>query len=524
MHKRILPVLFMATILVFLASCGSKKQAGITQMIPADASNVLAINIDRIGQKMDFNTLAKENEESFSKIRMFVALMGIPDFLEDRDVLGVDFESPVYVYYDFNRKEGLGFNVLLRLEDEDRFEAFLQKLKPTEKTEENGISGISLNIGQVYWKDGIAWISMGDGNLGKNSNPFLITPEKSIASTAFGEKIASTDVSDFAMWTNPMSTVPKLKELAPDLKPENFLDYIATMTLNFENGQIACDYTINTQGETTRNFDKFVGKGINPDLLTGLDKSEIPGILSFSINPEMIQSIFLSSGIEKAILQYEGDEEEINEEEVQKVKTVINIMAKALRGDVVIALKGFEKKNDTSSMQPDIYIAAGIQDRKPIDSLLNKWISDTMLIEKEGYYETAENKKTKYIIVEESRFYIVNSVDARNALLNNESQSQISEGLTNKLTGMPSYLSVDFNLLQATLNDFMKDQSMGSMGMLSSGLMSVLSAFDQLEMTSVKKSPDVYSASFVLTMKDKEQNSMAFIFKKMMDLTSSIGR
>jgi Domain of unknown function (DUF4836) len=526
MLKRTMPVIIMSAILFFLASCGQKKQVEITHMIPAGASNVLAINIDLIGQKMDFNTLAKENEESFGRIRMLMSFMGIPDVLEDRSITGVDFKSPIYVYYDFDRKEGMDFNALLTLEDAEKFEAFLDKLKPTEKTEENGITSINLNIGNVSWKDNIAWISMGGDNEGDEMNPFLISTDNSIAGTTFGELIANTDVSDVIMWTNPMSKIGELKELAPGLNAENFLDYTATMALNFEKGKIVCDYQINTRGETSKNFDKLVGKGINEDLLTGLDESEIPGILSFAVNPKIIRQIFLNSGFEDAILNFDDEDDDNDEaeakEKAEKAMATLNVMARALRGDVVIALKGFEKNNDSSSMQPSFYIAAGIQERKPIDSLLKKWVSDTVLLAKEGYFETAKPDNKFFVVVEESKFYLLNSTSDRNALMNNQIRSGVNNALKQNVTGMPSYIKVDFELLSEYLNELIQTKG-GNMGMLSGGLMSVFDAFDELEMTSGKKGTDTYSASFVLTMKDKDQNSMANILKRMMDLGSSFG-
>ena len=91
-HHFVLSILLVAAFSA--ASC--KRTDNALRHIPGDSHFVASIYMDQLGQKMRFNET--KGKLGLGMVGGILQMQGIPNFINDRTVTGIDFTQPMYVF------------------------------------------------------------------------------------------------------------------------------------------------------------------------------------------------------------------------------------------------------------------------------------------------------------------------------------------------------------------------------------------------------------------------------------------
>ena len=126
--KRLIPTIMPACCLVLLFSACSEKSS-YTQLIPGDASSVVAVNLQSLTEKAGISS-GTPAYESLQKAFSSGKDNPLKDLLASPDKSGIDFSKDIYI---FTNSTSMNIGVVARLSNASDWTATLTEMNDGEK-------------------------------------------------------------------------------------------------------------------------------------------------------------------------------------------------------------------------------------------------------------------------------------------------------------------------------------------------------------------------------------------------------
>lgn len=410
--KSFLKILCIAFCIIFTVSSCQKKVPPIVKHIPKDASFVGGLNLALLNKKVSSGNL---NIDSIilSKIEEDTTDTDAKEFYNFIKNCGIDLNSQLYFFVNNTGSLASGqvtsVNFMATIKDVKQLDSALQSKMPNQKVQsKDGIKYMLMHKdGVVAWKDDVfiaSWASkipkINFNQFPKDSTSATIKPVKdsadidvlSIVQTYLNQK-ESESVSDIKhfrtlmqekvdawVWSNSNGaadmfgalslTMPKVVELIKD-------NYTAS-TFSFENGKMIGKSITYTNDLLSKILKKHAGPTVNFDLMKGFDAKTVNGLMAFSFDPKLFQTLaqelelsdFINIGLAKAGFTQDD-------------------LFNALKGDINVLFGDLsnEKNSDTKPRKftstAKFIFQATIADKKSLDKILAK-VVETGMLQKSG--------------------------------------------------------------------------------------------------------------------------------------------
>lgn len=312
MKKSLFPRLALMAVLVAMVSACSDKKSEYTNVIPADASSVVSINMKSLVDKAGLND--KENKEAKEKIiEAMKSGMNAATFqqmemiLKDPNKSGVDVSAPLYV---FSTEALPSVSVLAKVNNEDDLHALLETMEK-EKVCQSVASGDGYQFTQMNnqlflaYTPSVLLLTSYRGNTQLEKVKQSITAmlkqdaDKSIVSTTVFKKMQKMG-GDIDVMFSPASMLgPYANMIDPKDMPYNInlKDMQILGSLSFEKGKINMKYENYTDSpELKALFDKQLKatRPVENTFLKYFPKSTLM-FISMGINGEEFYNMLLEN-------------------------------------------------------------------------------------------------------------------------------------------------------------------------------------------------------------------------------------
>ena len=269
MKKSLFPRLALMAVVVALVSACSEKKFEYTNVIPANASTVVSINMKSLVDKAGLND--KENKEAQQKLTDAMksgmnaaTFQQVEMIMKDPKKSGIDVSAPLYVF----NTETFPTTVIAKVSNEDDLHALLETLEK-EKVCQPLASGDGFQFTQMgnqvfmAYTPSVLMLTNYKGTTQlekiKQDIPALLkqTNENSIVSTAVFKKMQKMG-GDIDAMLSPASLIgPYANMIKESDMPFNMKDLKMLGSLSFEKGKISMKYENFTESpELQALFDK----------------------------------------------------------------------------------------------------------------------------------------------------------------------------------------------------------------------------------------------------------------------------
>lgn len=500
MERKKVNRLFLLTVLAVFVSACSTKQSEYTQVIPADATAVVAIDFYAMGNKAGLNDT--ENKEL--KNKMFDAVKSglsaatsqqMEKILNNPSESGIDFEHPVYVF------------VTPSLD----FPAMVAKVSDTKKLRTTLDVMATEQISEaIADADGYSYANIGDGAiLAYNNSTLIITSlnrstheasiaplfknegESSIAQNANFKKMQQLK-GDFRYYASmealPREIISQVKLARPTLDPK---DFMMLGNLNFDKGKISAQVEYVTDNEEVKALMKKQEK------ISGKIKN---GFLNeFPLSPLMFFSMNLN-GEEFYNLLAENEEvrQYLSLEDAEQIKGILA----SFKGDVSAALL------DVTMTDMPAFVAYADADNANALNTLYKHKDDLGLGRGQSIVELAPDQyqfKSRemnvYFGFKNKRLYATNSEKVYKTIGESVKESLKEARYASNIKGKNGYVVID---AEAILNLPLVKMAMSFGGEEAAMYMDAASRFSYLEVYGI----DSRVGEFNLYLTDKNTNAL----------------
>lgn len=367
MKKSLSLHLMALAMLLMLASACTKKAAEYTNAIPADATEVVAVNLKSLAAKAGIND--KDNKESMAKLTdamksgmSAATFQQMEIIMKDPTKSGVDVTAPVYVFsapaFDYT-------TVVAKVASEADLRSFLEvaqkELLSTPLSEGEGYSFASINKQTLLAFNATTLLTV---NYKKAAQLEQVkagiaqllgqTEEKSINSSAAFKRLQKMD-GDINLFVSPTS-LPGIyaKQLNFGVTKEMNLDELRILgSLSFEKGKIEMRMENFTEDEKLKALTESQLKSTRPlenTYLKYLPKSTV-ALLSVGVNGEEFYNTLLEN-------------EELCKMLSLSQGTAIQKLFAALQSDFTLGLV-----NVTLNKAPSFMAYTGMKDGTPLKEL-----------------------------------------------------------------------------------------------------------------------------------------------------------
>lgn len=254
--------------LLFLISCGAKKATGdvIIQHLPADASNVVILNMDNLIAKSAYQERKAQPEFKKFLKEAFSEMGALSIIAQDPEAAGIEMKGKHYAYAKVKgllmpRRLGI---VASPLADKSKLAKVLGGISGLELTKEKGVYLGRMGDFIIGYNDNFVALGHGDLDIMNGMGEvqaFLTSPKKEekrlfATENTFAE-FAKANQKDIAVWVSfdpvirdffadkKASARPKaMLSLATGAEPEDLEGTRVYLTTNFENGQTIWDMNV----------------------------------------------------------------------------------------------------------------------------------------------------------------------------------------------------------------------------------------------------------------------------------------
>ena len=269
MKKSLFPRLALMAVVIALVSACSEKKFEYTNVIPANASTVVSINMKSLVDKAGLND--KENKEAQQKLTDAMksgmnaaTFQQVEMIMKDPKKSGIDVSAPLYVF----NTETFPTTVIAKVSNEDDLHALLETLEK-EKVCQPLASGDGVQFTQMgnqvfmAYTPSVLMLTNYKGTTQlekiKQDIPALLkqTNENSIVSTAVFKKMQKMGGDIDAMLSPASLMGPYANMIKESDMPFNMKDLKMLGSLSFEKGKISMKYENFTESpELQALFDK----------------------------------------------------------------------------------------------------------------------------------------------------------------------------------------------------------------------------------------------------------------------------
>jgi hypothetical protein len=375
---KLLAVLFTATILFSLGSCGEGALAktdssDISNAIPADATGVLLMNTKQLMEKVDYATL---KETSFFKDFIEEAKKESPEmvpFLENPEAAGINMAGNM----------GLYFSIPEEMKDEKDLEiAFMLPIADKAKMD----AAVAIALKEV--KDVTSETKDGYTITALESNGFLIQGENILAFTSFnddakvkellnptGESIRTNanfakqvkESKDVLFWMNadpivavalkdPQTSMQIKGALAIAQIPEeglkgNFMSFF----YDFQKGEMNAGTSFDFSEVLIRELGEIFPTKLAVDYSKYIPTEKLAASMTFGINSEGVLNFMAKRGLNQMVDQY-----------LESVNLDLGKIKEGITGDMAVGVYApADQAND-----PAMVFALGLKDKAFMEGLI----------------------------------------------------------------------------------------------------------------------------------------------------------
>lgn len=525
-------LLAVIVVAILITSCKKEPATSALDYIPANSDMVLTMNMGQLSEKMNFNEI--KNSTGLGFIGGLLSMQGIPNFIADRSVTGVDFDNNFYLFFNMENPDEPQGGVVFQIAEEAKFLEFVNKVGKNITVEEgDGFSYLNAGDGLLGWKDGVGLLLMEELDtespatiLGKH---FSLPREESMQASEQASALTS-GAHDISMMLRPAG----LQQAAANDGVTFDLgeDVVFLNTMDFSKGEITSTGIMTASEETMARYKEMVKPSFNTDLLSGLPKADYPAFFAMRMDGAGLDSFLESTGL------YEAAAKDADEEMLTNLK-IVRDLSNAMTGELFIGFSGLEATEkdvteDAMAMEDDYYMeseddelqyepiwsmVAGVKDEAAVTVFLDKMVADTQLVKHDGYYAGIEGENPGIIVLRNNALYITTYDNYFDAMIEGSTEGA-AESVVEKLSSYPLYAMVNGEQL------FTSIESALAMGGADEGILKqlkgLMGTMEIAEMISYEPTDTEWKSVATIRMKEKDKNALevvtASMVKSIMDM------
>jgi len=541
MYKPLVKLLLITTVVITLASCGSKTPKE-TKYIPKDATAVVVVNPKSLEDKMKTGNLSLDSfVNKFNEKEDTANQAKAKKLWDDFKASGVSLDDNLFLFVvqkgNMQKGQSTAVSVLATIKDEAKFEAYVKKQQ--EQLKDNGIQKesnfsylVSSYNSSVAWNKEVVIVTMYNkdskmsfDSLGNYQTPdetvtkkeqkaevaryFSLKADETVGSIALFNDLFKEKADGYAFTTSsgtlaalsaiPLN-LPKLQELLKD----NY----STATFNFEDGKIVAKSVMHTNPMLSSLLKKYAGPTVNIAALEKFPSQNINGAMLVSFNPELFNGLLKElevGGIVDGFLSGQG----LTSADIFKaLKGEINVIV----SDFTIASKevsypGYDGKPFTSTQTlptAKLIFSASIGNKIAFDKIMEKAVQ-TGFVEKTstGYRSGAAMAATNLFLMADDKNLIIASDSATYAAYTSGTgKATIDADVLSKLKGKSTATFVDIASLLTGAIAGVKDETGIKV------MTATKNTFKNAIVTSDNFSGSSLSSYFEVNMSNTKQNSL----------------
>lgn len=498
----LLPVLAIS---ILLSSCG-KSAGNLADKIPAESNLVATFNLAQMEEKLGYESIQKELQ--LDQMKFALTMMGIPNFIEDRSVLGLDFTGSIYI---FSVPEGDKHTVmaLVPLTDSKKMEEFIKAIyNDAEFLEHGGFKYMVYEDVYFSWDKSKAVISVPLENekeeqvLTRLKHIFNLKKTASLKKKNKRFNAFLLQKNDAAFWMDGAFPSSYAEPEMAGLDINYLKDADIIFSMNFEKGMISFRSEMHVTDSAMAKLSHWYKDPFDTKLITNIPFAEPDAFLSISLDFNALSKLI---GMEKWRDQWMAKmKTESDTIDFAKAKNNMKLLTELMSGLSGNLFVGIQMNEDESSdQQVNIFGAAGFKENTPeaiIEMLEN---SDKAVKEAPGFYRTGKDSSVLIVVKDDVMYFLNSEISAKNIMDGNLAlKGQISSEMVDKITSYPTYLFVDLQKIipkipaknnSAIPVDRVKDFLMG---------------FESIEMVSYKPEDNTFIGDFYINLMDKENYSL----------------
>lgn len=493
---------------ILLSSCSSQKLPdglpGHAKYIPSDAIFTYIADLKSISEKGNFKQLL-----DIPTVKEMISIdPNLKNLIENPETAGIDMKKD-YITFGVKRNMSFIVNTMIPLKDKTALESTLAASGlPIDIKEDGKIKYTQIEEKIVAaWNDEVLLVS---GNFDYYDFDLLLKDVKEIFSMPESSSLGAVNKEfadfyrkdyDLGLW---LYITPFLKEaldasqsfgmavpLGADMKKMLESDIYFECTAGFNTGKISIEAEYIVTPEIVQFYNKFIGKKINPEFMTGIPGSELFGMFSFSTDMKNAKDYIIKTLTEQGILPMV--QTTVKDEIDYNFEDILDIFG----GQAAVFFNGME------NMIPYYTVTASVNDQTKLDDLLQKFVGLNQITDSGDFYSfSPDNYTNLYMFSKDDKFYVTNSAAVKSSVLDGKKpEKEIPSEIVKMITdykGSAFFDLIEFiDLYKTDINE-----------METFAEINQISSFEA-------KGPEVTNNSYVyyidIKMKDKQKNSLSLI-------------
>lgn len=502
---------------IILSGC-KKSSSDIADHIPSNASLVAIIDLENMEQKLEYDRL--EKELGIDQLPFALAMMGIPDFVEDRDVLGLDFSGAVYIMA-IPVNDRTTVTGLLPLKDAGKMETFIKAIyDDADFIEGNGFKYMAYEDDYFAWDKNKLMITvlMADDTeamvLDRITGLFELKKADGLmaGSTIFSNMIKQDH--DACLWSKG-SMAGNFPEMEIDLpKSDLYEKSELTFDMNFELGQVNFRSEMHFDEENSEPIRQLFDQSFDSKLAMHIPFTDPDAYLSVAFNFKSLSELIGLKEIMNAAFEKMEQEQESRYQsdadslQVSIEKKDIQIISKLLTSMTGMLFMAADLDDSRDDLAVDFFASAGFDEEamEMIQSLLTEHDESAEVVP--GIYRIG-NDSTFYLVLGEDIAYVTGSLQAAQQILSPSEAflTKLSSEVADKITGFPMYFAIDMQAIANKLSTTSDSES------IRARIASFLSGFESMEGVTYEPDGNIIRSDFYITLVDKDHFSLYTLIK-----------
>ncbi|MES2730409.1 MAG: DUF4836 family protein [Bacteroidota bacterium] len=483
--------LLSLSLLLCLVAC-SKKEADLYH-IPQESDFVVAVNMQSLALKaLNFRDLL--NFDLFSKKDSSSTEAALAERIQHA---GIDFLSTAYLFGEMAEpnqmgeiRDSLNVTLLVSLKDADQFEAFLKQEKGIIGKEEGGLKFCANDSLLVGWNKTRAFITWKKDSATTSLRKKLIDLQNLPSDRSLVEKNNHfSDLRkksfDVLFWVNGA----KIEKSSPGRRSLAALkDNYMGSVLNFEKGEVVCEGNFVSNNPAINKYTDLMDQKIGKELVNTIPTPSPIAALALKLNLKTVKRMLQDNNMLSSaspMLQMLG----LSTDEILDM----------LSGELVVSVINLP---DSGQYIPEMYVSLGIANSASLKKLVGNFKNQGLLVEQGRYLGIVMMPNLAVIPQDKQLILTTATATQRNNILAGKG-GNLSEKTATALQNGAFSFYFDYNILVTNSPAVSKDPEFQLLGQYLQGL----------EASSIQSSASTFDSKFVVTLKDKSQNSLVSLIK-----------
>lgn len=481
--------------LLLLTAC-SKKQSSTLAVIPADSRMVVAMRMDQLSEKMNFNEVKSRTPLGF--VGGLLSMQGIPNFIEDRTVTGIDFAENVYLFLAEEDQIAMAF----QLEDESKMRDFLSAINKDRPVQDgNGFQYTDIGQVAIGWEAKTGLLVMGSDE----TDPvdildrlFHLETDSSMAGSSSSAQMI-TGNRDISL----LIDLSMLKEWS-DAHAVQDLQGRLQLSVSFEEGQVVMASLLEGDAAQMAQISGLFSDRMDDKLLQVIPDTEAPAAVAMRFSNTKLQQVLQQAGIRDMM----RDNMEISEQDDAQLDALLA----SFTGEMVVVLTDLDvtqEQSEAMEVQPHWYLAAGILDEAPLRSMMDTLLAEGVVTAENGYWANT-NPELGILVLRDGMLLISTYPGYYDALIQG-GKGTINSDLKRAADKYPLYVSVDLQKMGNMLSAAMEAAELSDAEDVVPTIQQLAALMDRLEINAMEPTDNGWEGKAVLTLTEKEENSLSVL-------------